>query len=880
MGVSSIASWIQFLLVAGQYCNGSRRSCYTYAFASFNDIGRSRAILRDMRLETFGFSRHVRQGRKHPGSTWWHPSVRSTITQRRQSEESSPDYQPEQDHQDRNQQSNESDQSTSKQPLEGQNQSFGKFTESYQEGDYFVWEVGDVEEDLTRLDYSISLDNAEDNLKYQERQEVLDAFAAQRRLLLPDMHRFVTRTLQWSLIFVLLKRFIKHSKADNQLATLVGTRLMTLPWDIHFWAITVLTPIVFLKIKRRVLAPPAPIPSDVQHLPLSYVESSPEIDWENPQTSCRDNVLCLAEQWSSAVTGVAYLGIFQILCRALVRVPAVADIPILRNLRFVPVFSAPLMAAVQFVTRLSAMVSVFQFPKLLFELQRKQQPRPLKMGVAILQQLIGSLLKWGMPVGLASDLSQVLAPLPRRSLIAIYGAAFAFLSAMEMRYNPSRKPSQIPSKTKRERAPLVRFLDIVASLGFSAVVLVASAYIAMLGIFHKPAALPRISWLAVATYGALLFSMIGPFCHLAAFQRIVDIVHTHDLSLTTEPEAMQETLNNPQKRQERYQWRHRLRWREPRRIDTVAGNPWSTFWHWVFISGSIEEKLYQMDEDIREKERNKQDDLLQQANIWKRLEKEKEHEIPGTPPPDRRVWKDAAMKRVAEFHQQDFEANKYTDPLGVAVQQTFGIGLVYMDDHLRPLDKDEQPSTRRLQARAAKSALKRVQELRREAIQKINQLGTGDEDPKEVEAKKTEIVLHVDSEIDRLGKRLAELTPYNDNPDGNATGLQFLGSHGLRAIPGRLVDAENSAIEELMRWYEVEILGLDPPDLSEAASFDNKTNNTKGDSFSNSPGDDSEIAHLRKRFAGSSFVDEDNEQAMNSNSTRKNDPDDMSTILV
>lgn len=51
------------------------------------------------------------------------------------------------------------------------------------------------------------------------------------------------------------------------------------------------------------------------------------------------------------------------------------------------------------------------------------------------------------------------------------------------------------------------------------------------------------------------------------------------------------------------------------------------------------------------------------------------------------------------------------DPLGVAIQQTFGIGLGYNFDHMTKLTKGQVPSVRRLQARAAKSALYRARQL-------------------------------------------------------------------------------------------------------------------------------------------------------------------------
>lgn len=97
------------------------------------------------------------------------------------------------------------------------------------------------------------------------------------------------------------------------------------------------------------------------------------------------------------------------------------------------------------------------------------------------------------------------------------------------------------------------------------------------------------------------------------------------------------------------------------------------------------------------------------------------------------------------------------DPLGVAVHQRLGIGLGFNFDHMRNLEKDEKPSIRRLQARAAKSAVQRVNELydpkrAKEALKDISE-------PSERKKKAAEIRKQTDDEIKYLAKRLTELVP-------------------------------------------------------------------------------------------------------------------------
>jgi hypothetical protein len=97
------------------------------------------------------------------------------------------------------------------------------------------------------------------------------------------------------------------------------------------------------------------------------------------------------------------------------------------------------------------------------------------------------------------------------------------------------------------------------------------------------------------------------------------------------------------------------------------------------------------------------------------------------------------------------------DPLGVAVQQTFGVGLGYNFNHMGNLEEGEQPSLRRLQARAAKSAIRRVQELYNSeaATKELNSIS----DPDERGKKALDMRKRTDEEIQHLAKRLTELVP-------------------------------------------------------------------------------------------------------------------------
>lgn len=103
------------------------------------------------------------------------------------------------------------------------------------------------------------------------------------------------------------------------------------------------------------------------------------------------------------------------------------------------------------------------------------------------------------------------------------------------------------------------------------------------------------------------------------------------------------------------------------------------------------------------------------------------------------------------------------DPLGIAVQQTFGIGLGFNFDHMSKLPADQEPSTRRLQARAAKSAIRRAQEifdveLARKELDAIQDPTLRDRRAKELRKK-------ADDEMKHLASRLTELVPTNPCPE-------------------------------------------------------------------------------------------------------------------
>jgi hypothetical protein len=104
------------------------------------------------------------------------------------------------------------------------------------------------------------------------------------------------------------------------------------------------------------------------------------------------------------------------------------------------------------------------------------------------------------------------------------------------------------------------------------------------------------------------------------------------------------------------------------------------------------------------------------------------------------------------------------DPLGVAVYRTLGIGLGFDFDHMNTLNETEVPSIRRLQSRAAKSAIKRVNELYRNATvtSALDQIA----DPVQRQKQASINQQDIDAEIQSLADRLTRLVPNDLSPAG------------------------------------------------------------------------------------------------------------------
>lgn len=376
--------------------------------------------------------------------------------------------------------------------------------EEEEEGENFFWENGNVYEDFQNLEQAINFAQADNFLKATERSEMLDEFAAQRRLLLPDVHRFITRTLRISALFVISKQWLlaKARMSPSSPIYQLVQQAMVVPFDAHFWIMVVAVPAIFLNVKQLFAPKAAPKPRDIDKLDeyQRYVRSD---WWENPETSCRDYVLCLLEQWNSAINGFIWFTALRLGFAGVMRLPSFPIDP-------VPIYSDSILAITQFIARLGATVSLFQFPELLYQLRRRQQPRPVKLDATIMQNLLKNVFKWGIPFGMASDISKLLVRFSPKAIAVFYGTMLTALSALNMRYHQERKPkrSTIPSKKEKKRQKQIRKM-IVYPLSVVAVIKYIQIVTAFLWRWYITEKFPTVPWPSFCTASVFILALLG-----------------------------------------------------------------------------------------------------------------------------------------------------------------------------------------------------------------------------------------------------------------------------------------------------------------------------------------------------------------------------------
>lgn len=563
------------------------------------------------------------------------------------------------------------------------------------------WNVRNVYDDIHKLRQRIAQDRAEDNLREIERLELLDNFAANRRPLFSTARRFILYPILAAVTMTGL------SMQSTEFARL--HRLVRSVFRVEFWMVVVAAPIALSRVENS-----TPMRSFNSTSTGEEVDASPQLRQaqllystminvdEKEETSITETCACLVEYWASAVAGTALMATTMFLTQT------------------GQVFSR-LWPCVRLVTRLGAIASLHQYPKLLYDMRR--HPRPHNKLECLVKEASSIMLRLAV-VGLTFDLSEImLRTLPRIVILAVSLGLLA-LSDLSMIVAVS-SASTLKGVLATATAKLLGWAPYIISGRF---------------LWSLPRSLILRGFLPLSV------ASLAPIVHMVAVLRLLRIEHNHDLSLANSSSRL--ILQNKEALKKRMKWRYRLVWRDPtRRLWTALSEFVDNAVFRFLFEGGVQDKILNASRQQLKRENQDMYDKVQELDQLDKsvLESSK--------------WKQSSMDKLAEEHQADYETGVFRDPLGVAIQQTFDIGLGFADSHMDPLPKGEHPSARRLQSRAAKSAIRRLQDIYDETKAIDFDAIT---DFQEREAAKANIRHREEAEREYLAKELSELIPWED----------------------------------------------------------------------------------------------------------------------
>mmetsp|Transcript_42402 Transcript_42402/g.47383 ORF Transcript_42402/g.47383 Transcript_42402/m.47383 type:complete len:841 (+) Transcript_42402:151-2673(+) len=599
-----------------------------------------------------------------------------------------------------------------------------------------------VYEDLEKLEKAITLENAELKLRQAKLKEQVDFIDQSKRPIVPDALRYMMVPLIYALILNIL---ISSKVVKIRMIARSITKVM----DLHFWSFVVWIPIFFSACKRICKPRPDPIPRGLDpELIEMFISPLPLVldGWEDPETSCTDYVLFLSEYWTSAVNGIACVQILKTITTKFLTANSKGIVAVQS-----PYWIVLWLSCTQLLTRMGAVASLYQYPEILYELERSSLTRPVGLFPTIMWKLVRAMVILA-PLGFISDFAKVLSHLPTGTVYPLYGSLAVYILGTWTRMKETS--SEDPFKNYILKPP-----KFVANIFYRlCYVVLWRKQIQWLKLGKRInniwaslwSSYEQIFWKCIGIGYLMSLSLLGPIAHLKAISKILQIEYTNDLpALSTEKSYNQIRDDHPERYNDR-KWMYSLRWREPERAAVSKGWLYSYLLYWYFLKRSIAER------NSNYFWKNNRRRLESGRTLSERMKGENFIYLSG----DRGEWKSSASKFQAENHQKQYATKKYTDPLGVAVYRAFGIGIGYNFDHHSELEEGKEPSVRRLQARAAKSAVRRYNELtdREKQIEKLNEtLNPKEED--DHDRKIQQMKKKVDDEIKFIGSRLLDLIP-------------------------------------------------------------------------------------------------------------------------
>ena len=596
------------------------------------------------------------------------------------------------------------------------------------------WQADNFERDYQLLQIALAKDKSLSNLQQLQRKYILE-HGFRRRPLLKDLLKCAFNIGAWTVLLISCNRAggglsaLKDSKPLWRKACILLSESILSMVALHYWVIVMVCPLILLKWlnseetnkridiqyrppKRGLLqkligtfGPSALVldsyfedPREESNLPSFFY--SLDDSYKSKRRDTKNFVLCLLENWSSAVIASLVWRVVSVLAAGIKyqyvtilfgRGPGIAQ-------------RAQFLLS-RLITRLGAAAALYQYPQLLFELHRKDQPRPLCRATSIMQPAVQTLFRW-LPLGISADLALL---------------AFSIKEHINL-------SSLMP--------------------GFAC-------------------------------------SIIAPLCHVATFAKLIRISRSNDLpiSLATEfPEVeciASEELDGTVDNKHQVKWRYQILWRTPQRISQTL-RVWATYLvtnHKPFLSEmegyksmipndgfsteGIQFSKRDQDQDDEDELLAHKDEIIESLSLIFR---------------DREAAITNATNVRYMKHQESYDSKELDDVLGVAIQQTFGLGISYDFEHFDAPDENEV-SIHQLRARMAKSAIREKKKLDSTLSDELallhrlkDNVSTGNNDEiarREMEAVEQEIRDRHNIKVERIKSALMTTIPTNaESPEG------------------------------------------------------------------------------------------------------------------
>ena len=622
-----------------------------------------------------------------------------------------------------------------------------------------------VYEDLKKLEKAIILEEPEVQLRQallKERVDYIDQHS--KRPVVLDAVRYIVMPLTYALLLNIV--LVSTTGRLSSLRTLAraGTHVL----DLHFLLCVVWCPILFNGWKRWYQPQPAPVPFNLDGEQLDIFKKFIPIEvafegWDDPATSCTDYVLFLSEYWTSAVNGLAWIQLLKWMMTRLVAIIGGGGGGTMGTTIATALSSSWLvlfLSCTQVVTRMGAFAAVYQFPIKYYELERSTLTRPVGFFPYLMWKMV-RVMAVVAPLGFISDFAQVLSQLSTPSVYALYGSIAVMMygtwtrmqeisSKDPLKYHTLKPSTAITKNCYRVcygvlwRKQLRRLLVGVTSIQKKR--------------FGGRFLLERFFWGSLGIGYLVCLPLLGPIAHLKAISQNFQIEYSNNLpAILTQKMYNQIHREDPARCNDR-RWRYSLCWREPEKLKTVKGRLWSHIPYWLLLKGSEADK-HEVERRAAIEKHFKKFTLLERLKSEMNDTSISKEERLIRDNPD--TWKSRASSFLAERHEKEFETKQITDPLGVVVYKAFGVGIGYNFDHGSELEEGQEPSTRRLQARAAKSAVRRYNELveKEQQIQQLNETLMSTNNKEDHDRRIRQMKKKVDQELHYIGNRLYELIP-------------------------------------------------------------------------------------------------------------------------